>query len=76
LHPKLRSTVSAVFWPFPQLPVGAADTYYFSAAEYGVVSEFYAYAGFFLFTIFGFETGYFRFRDKEHTGRMLLIQRR
>lgn len=42
-------------------------TYYFSAAEYGVVSEFYAYAGFFsVLLLLGFETGYFRFRDKEH----------
>jgi len=41
-------------------------TYYFSAAEYGVVSEFYAYAGFFsVLLMFGFETGYFRFRDKD-----------
>lgn len=40
-------------------------TYSFSAAEYGVVSEFYAYAGFFaVLLLFGFETGYFRFRDK------------
>lgn len=40
-------------------------TYSFAAAEYGVVSEFYAYAGFFaVLLIFGFETGYFRFRDK------------
>ncbi|MFA5982549.1 MAG: oligosaccharide flippase family protein [Methylococcaceae bacterium] len=41
-------------------------TYYFSAAEYGVVSEFYAYAGFFsVLLVLGFETGYFRFRDKD-----------
>lgn len=41
-------------------------TYHFSAAEYGVVSEFYAYAGFFsVLLLLGFETGYFRFRDKE-----------
>ncbi len=40
-------------------------TYYFSAADYGVVSEFYAYAGFFsVFLLFGFETGYFRFRHQ------------
>lgn len=40
-------------------------TYYFTPAEYGVVSEFYAYAGFFsVLLLFGFETGYFRFRDK------------
>ena len=43
-------------------------TYTFSAGEYGVVSEFYAYAGFFaVLLIFGLETGYFRFRQKpEH----------
>ncbi len=40
-------------------------TYYFTPAEYGVVSEFYAYSGFFaVVLVFGFETGYFRFRDK------------
>lgn len=39
-------------------------TYYFSPAEYGVVSEFYAYAGFLaVLLVFGLETGYFRFRD-------------
>ncbi|MEY4767893.1 MAG: hypothetical protein RL637_532, partial [Pseudomonadota bacterium] len=39
-------------------------TYYFTAAEYGVVSEFYAYAGFFsVVLLFGCETGYFRFRQ-------------
>lgn len=42
-------------------------TYYFTPAEYGVVSEFYAYAGFFsVLLLFGFETGYFRFRDKDN----------
>ncbi len=41
-------------------------TYYFTPAEYGVVSEFYAYAGFFaVILVFGFETGYFRFRNKD-----------
>lgn len=45
-------------------------TYHFSAAEYGVVSEFYAYAGFFsVVLLFGFETGYFRFRDKAVVGK-------
>ena len=40
-------------------------TYYFSATEYGVVSEFYAYAGFFaVLLLFGLETGYFRFWQK------------
>lgn len=38
-------------------------TYYFSPAEYGVVSEFYAYTGFLaVVLVFGLETGYFRFR--------------
>lgn len=41
-------------------------TYYFSAEEYGVVSELYAYAGFFaVVLVFGMETGYFRFRKQE-----------
>lgn len=40
-------------------------TYRFNAAEYGVVSEFYAYAGFFaVVLVLGLETGYFRFRQK------------
>ncbi|MGZ4959446.1 MAG: lipopolysaccharide biosynthesis protein [Methylomonas sp.] len=40
-------------------------TYTFNAGEYGVVSEFYAYAGFFaVLLVFGLETGYFRFRQK------------
>lgn len=40
-------------------------TYTFSAGEYGVVSEFYAYAGFFAVLLaWGLETGYFRFRQK------------
>jgi O-antigen/teichoic acid export membrane protein len=45
-------------------------TYSFAAAEYGVISEFYAYAGFFaVLLLFGFETGYFRFRDKSSPQR-------
>lgn len=41
-------------------------TYYFTPLEYGVISEFYAYAGFFAVLLaFGFETGYFRFRDPD-----------
>jgi O-antigen/teichoic acid export membrane protein len=41
-------------------------TYYFTPPEYGVISEFYAYAGFLAVLLaFGFETGYFRFRDPE-----------
>jgi len=42
-------------------------TYTFSAGEYGVVSEFYAYAGFFaIVLVLGLETGYFRFRQNPH----------
>jgi len=41
-------------------------TYTFKAEAYGVVSEFYAYAGFFAVLLtFGLETGYFRFRNRE-----------
>jgi O-antigen/teichoic acid export membrane protein len=41
-------------------------TYTFPAGDYGVVSEFYAYAGFFaVLLVFGLETGYFRFRSRE-----------
>ena len=37
-------------------------TYVFSKAEYGIVSEFYAYTGFLgTLLMFGFETGFFRF---------------
>ena len=40
-------------------------TYLFTPAEYGVVSEFYAYAGFFaVVLVLGLETGYFRFRTE------------
>ena len=62
--------ISSIFGRFLNYLLVPLYTYYFSAAEYGVVSEFYAYAGFFsVFLLFGFETGYFRFRDKAHTGR-------
>lgn len=41
-------------------------TYTFPAREYGIVSELYAYAGFFaVLLIFGLETGYFRFSNRE-----------
>lgn len=41
-------------------------TYTFAAGEYGVVSEFYAYAGFFaVLLVFGLETGYFRFHRQQ-----------
>lgn len=41
-------------------------TYTFNAGEYGVVSEFYAYAGFLaVLLVLGLETGYFRFRQQQ-----------
>lgn len=41
-------------------------TYTFNAGEYGVVSEFYAYSGFFaVLLVFGLETGFFRFSQQE-----------
>jgi O-antigen/teichoic acid export membrane protein len=60
--------LSSIFGRFLNYLLVPLYTYYFSAAEYGVVAEFYAYAGFFsVVLLFGFDTGYFRFRDKEHT---------
>jgi O-antigen/teichoic acid export membrane protein len=62
--------ISSIFGRFLNYLLVPLYTYYFTAAEYGVVSEFYAYAGFFsVLLLFGFETGYFRFRDKEYPGR-------
>jgi len=62
--------LSSIFGRFLTYLLVPLYTYYFSAAEYGVVSEFYAYAGFFsVLLLFGFETGYFRFRDKEQPER-------
>lgn len=62
--------LSSIFGRFLNYLLVPLYTYYFSAAEYGVVSEFYAYAGFFsVFLLFGFETGYFRFRDKQNPQR-------
>ena len=62
--------ISSIFGRFLNYLLVPLYTYYFTAAEYGVVSEFYAYAGFFsVLLLFGFETGYFRFRDKESPGR-------
>jgi O-antigen/teichoic acid export membrane protein len=58
--------LSSIFGRFLNYLLVPLYTYYFSAAEYGVVSEFYAYAGFFsVVLLFGFDTGYFRFRDKD-----------
>ncbi len=64
--------LSSIFGRFLNYLLVPLYTYYFSAADYGVVSEFYAYAGFFsVVLLFGFETGYFRFRDKLQTGKDL-----
>jgi O-antigen/teichoic acid export membrane protein len=62
--------LSSIFGRFLNYLLVPLYTYHFSAAEYGVVSEFYAYAGFFaVLLVFGFETGYFRFRDKNESAR-------
>jgi O-antigen/teichoic acid export membrane protein len=62
--------LSSIFGRFLNYLLVPLYTYYFTAAEYGVVSEFYAYAGFFsVLLLFGFETGYFRFRDKTGQGK-------
>ena len=62
--------LSSIFGRFLNYLLVPLYTYHFTAAEYGVVSEFYAYAGFFsVLLVFGFETGYFRFRDKQQSGR-------
>jgi O-antigen/teichoic acid export membrane protein len=62
--------ISSIFGRFLNYLLVPLYTYYFTAAQYGVVSEFYAYAGFFsVLLLFGFETGYFRFRDKDQPGR-------
>ncbi|MGR9086862.1 MAG: lipopolysaccharide biosynthesis protein [Gammaproteobacteria bacterium] len=62
--------LSSIFGRFLNYLLVPLYTYSFSAAEYGVVSEFYAYAGFFsVLLLFGFETGYFRFRSKDSQQR-------
>ena len=62
--------LSSIFGRFLNYLLVPLYTYHFSAAEYGIVSEFYAYAGFFaVLLVFGFETGYFRFRDKNNPDR-------
>jgi len=56
--------LSSIFGRFLNYLLVPLYTYYFTASEYGVVSEFYAYSGFLsVFLLFGFETGYFRFRS-------------
>ena len=55
--------LSSIFGRFLNYLLVPLYTYYFTAAQYGVVSEFYAYSGFLsVFLLLGFETGYFRFR--------------
>ncbi|MFZ2725240.1 MAG: oligosaccharide flippase family protein, partial [Methylococcaceae bacterium] len=58
--------LSSIFGRFLNYLLVPLYTYYFTASEYGVVSEFYAYAGFFsVLLLWGLETGYFRFRQDE-----------
>lgn len=64
--------LSSIFGRFLNYLLVPLYTYYFTAAQYGVVSEFYAYAGFFaVLLVLGFETGYFRFRDQSDPARDL-----
>lgn len=56
--------LSSIFGRFLNYLLVPLYTYYFTATQYGVVSEFYAYSGFLsVFLLLGFETGYFRFRS-------------
>jgi O-antigen/teichoic acid export membrane protein len=56
--------VSSVFGRFLNYLLVPLFTYTFAPAEYGVVSEFYAYMGLLaVLLVFGLETGYFRFRE-------------
>jgi len=56
--------LSSVFGRFLNYLLVPLFTYTFAPAEYGVVSEFYAYMGFLAVLLaFGLETGYFRFRE-------------
>lgn len=56
--------VSSVFGRFLNYLLVPLFTYTFAPAQYGVVAEFYAYMGFLaVLLVFGFETGYFRFRN-------------
>ena len=56
--------VSSVVGRFLNYLLVPLFTYTFAPAEYGVVSEFYAYMGFLaVLMVFGLETGYFRFRN-------------
>jgi O-antigen/teichoic acid export membrane protein len=58
--------LSSIFGRFLNYLLVPLYTYTFPAESYGVVSEFYAYAGFFAVLLaFGLETGYFRFRSRD-----------
>ncbi len=58
--------LSSIFGRFLNYLLVPLLTYHFSAGQYGVISEFYAYAGFFsVLLLLGFDTGYFRFRNKQ-----------
>jgi O-antigen/teichoic acid export membrane protein len=62
--------LSSIFGRFLNYLLVPLYTYSFTAAEYGIVSEFYAYAGFFSVVLLcGFETGYFRFRNKDNSDK-------
>lgn len=60
--------LSSIFGRFLNYSLVPLHTRIFSTEEYGVVAEFYTYAGFFsVLLLYGFDTGYFRFRNKSLT---------
>lgn len=69
--------LSSIFGRFLNYLLVPLYTYYFTATQYGVVSEFYAYSGFLsVFLLLGFETGYFRFRtdnDKAYSTALSFV---
>lgn len=65
--------VSSVVGRFINYLLVPLYTYSFTTSEYGIVSEFYAYAGFLAVLLsFGIETGYFRFREQEGSNPSLV----
>jgi O-antigen/teichoic acid export membrane protein len=66
--------VSSVLGRFLNYLLVPLLTYTFAPAEYGVIAELYAYMGFLsVLLVFGFETGYFRFRDDSGTSAAVVF---
>lgn len=63
--------VSSIFGRFLNYLLVPLYTRFFLPEEYGVVSEFYAYSGFFFVLLtFGMETGFFRFTKDERFSKV------